>query len=95
MAKLKESQRIVPALFWQKWAARAAGAFFIAALFFGARLIFFQQRESRELSQAEILLLHNENPLTEAATILDQIKPEERSMMLIFAAADMRAPVRR
>jgi len=47
------------------------------------------------LSQAEILLLRNENPLTEAATILDQKKPEERNMMLIFAAAEMRPPVGR
>ena len=95
MAKLRESERARAVLVWPKWAARAAAACFLVGLFFGAGLLFFQPRESLELSQAEILLLRNENPLTEAATILDQKKPEERNMMLIFAAAEMRPPVGR
>ncbi len=95
LAKLRYSEKEAPALFWPRWAARAAAVFFIAAIFLSAGLLFLQQQESQELSQAEVLLLHNENPLTEAATILEQKKPEERNMMLIFAAAEMRAPVRR
>lgn len=95
IAKLRQSERTMPALSWSKWAARAAAACLLVGLFFGAGLLFFQPRESLELSQTEILLLHNENPLTEAETILGQKKPEERNMMLIFAAAEMRPPVGR
>lgn len=94
MAKLAQAQRDIPAFFWQKWIPRAAAVFLMAGLFFGVGVLFFQPREIPELSQTEILLLRNENPLTEAATILDQKKPEERSMMLIFAAAEMRVPPR-
>lgn len=95
MSKLRLAQQEAPGLFWQKWATRAAVAFFVVGLFFGSGLLFLKSPEPQELSQAEVLLLRNENPLAEAASILDQNRPEDRNMGLIFAAAEMRGPARR
>ncbi|MDH7513206.1 MAG: zf-HC2 domain-containing protein [Clostridiales bacterium] len=95
MAKLKEKEKSVPTLFWQRWTARAMAVSLAVAILFGAGALLFRPQEALELSQPEILLLHDENPLAEAATILEQKKPEDRNMMLIFAASEMRDPARR
>jgi anti-sigma factor RsiW len=86
LAKLKEQDKTAPALIWVKWAHRAV-AFSLAVFFlFGAGILFFRPQDPRELSQTERFLLQDENPLGEAASILDQKKAEDRNMMLIFAS---------
>jgi predicted anti-sigma-YlaC factor YlaD len=95
LAKLEEKEKSAPALFWQGWPARAMAVSLAVAILFGGGILFFWPQESLELSQAEILLLRNENPLAEAATILEQKKPEDRNMMLIFAASETRDLARR
>ncbi len=88
LARIGEKEKASPAELWLKWAHRAAAASLAAFLLFAAGILLFQPQESAELSQAETLLLQNENPFSEAATILEQKKPEERNMMLIFAASE-------
>jgi anti-sigma factor RsiW len=95
LAKLKEREKTAPAQLWLRWVHRAAAFSLAAFLLFGAGVLLFQPQEPVELSQVETLFLQNENPLSEAATILDQKKPEDRNMMLIFAASDTRDLSRR
>lgn len=95
LAKLEEKEKSAPALFWQRWTARATAVSLAVAILFGAGILLFRSQEPQELSQAEILLLRNENPFGEAATILEQKRLEDRNMMLIFAASETRDPARR
>lgn len=95
LAKLEEKEKSAPALFWQRWTVRAMAVSLALAILFGVGVLFFRPQESLELSQTEILLLRNENPLAEAATILEQKKSEDRNMMLIFAASETRDLARR
>ncbi len=95
LAKLEEKEKAAPALFWQRWTARAMAVSLAAAILFGAGVLLFRPQEPLELSQTEILLLRNENPFGEAATILEQKKLEDRNMMLIFAASEARDQARR
>jgi anti-sigma factor RsiW len=86
LAKLKEEAKAAPGLLWVKWAHRAVAFSLAAFLLFGAGILFFRPQEPRELSRTERFLLQDENPLDEAASILDQKKAEDRNMMLIFAS---------
>jgi len=95
LAKLKEREKTAPAQLWLRWAHRAAAFSLAAFLLFGAGVLLFQPQEPVELSQVETLFLQNENPFSEAATILDQKKAEDRNMMLIFAASDTKDLSRR
>jgi len=42
-----------------------------------------------ELTQLETLFYRNENPLSDAASVLDQKGAEDKGMMLIYASADL------
>ena len=95
LAKLKEKDKTAPALLWVKWAHRAVALSLAAFLLFGAAILFFRPQEPREVSQTERFLLQDENPLGEAASILDQKKAEDRNMMLIFASVGDRDVSRR
>jgi hypothetical protein len=95
LGKLEEKEKLAPALFSKRWAARAVAVSLAVAILFGVGILFFRPQEPLELSQTEILLLRNENPLDEASTILDQKKLEDRNMMLIFAASETKDPARR
>lgn len=95
LANLKEREKTAPAQLWLRWAHRAAAFSLAAFLLFGAGVLLFQPQEPVELSQVETLFLQNENPFSEAATILDQKKAEDRNMMLIFAASDTKDLSRR
>jgi anti-sigma factor RsiW len=88
LAKLKEKERALPAFLWLRWAHRAVALSLAALILFGAGVILFQPQEPQELSQVEALLLRDENPLGQAATVLGQKKSEDKNMMLIFAAAE-------
>ena len=95
LAKLEEKGKTAPALLWVKWAHRAVALSLAAFLLFGAGILFFRPQEPQELSQTEKFLLQDENPLGEAASILDQKKAEDRNMMLIFASVGDRDVSRR
>ncbi|MFZ2053424.1 MAG: zf-HC2 domain-containing protein [Candidatus Aminicenantales bacterium] len=95
LARIKEKEKEMPALFGLKWAHRAV-AFSLAVFFlFGVGILLSPPEETPELSQAERLFLQNENPLTETASLLNQQKAEDRNMMLIFASVEDRNVGRR
>jgi hypothetical protein len=87
LAKIGEKEKPGPAFLWVKWAHRAVALSLAAFLFFGAGILLFKTQDPRELSQTERFLLQDENPLDEAASILNQKKAEDKNMMLIFASA--------
>jgi anti-sigma factor RsiW len=89
LAKLREQERVAPVRAWLKW-AHAAAAFSLAALIlFGAGVLLFKPQEPVELTQLEALFYRNENPLNDAASVLDQKGAEDKGMMLIYASADL------
>jgi len=89
LAKLREQERVAPVRVWLTW-AHAAAAFSLAALIlFGAGVLLFKPQEPVELSQLETLFYRNENPLSDAAGVLDQKGAEDKGMMLIYASADL------
>jgi hypothetical protein len=95
LARIRAKEKDIPALFGLKLAHRAV-AFCLAVFFvFGVGILLFPPDEPQELSQAERFLLHDENPLTETASLLNQKKPEDRNMMLIFASLEDRNVGRR
>jgi anti-sigma factor RsiW len=89
LAKLREQERTSPVRMWLKWAHAAAAVSLAALILFGAGVLLFKPQEPVELSQVEALFYRNENPLSEAASVLDQKGAEDKSMMLIYASADL------
>ena len=58
-------------------------------ILFGAGVLLFQPQETVELTQVEALFYRNENPLQDAASVLDQHRAEDKGLMLIYASADL------
>jgi anti-sigma factor RsiW len=86
LAKLEAKAAPAPVFLWVKWAHRAVAFSLAVFLLFGAGILIFEPQEPQQLSQTERFLLQDENPLGEAASILDQKKAEDKNMMLIFAS---------
>jgi anti-sigma factor RsiW len=91
--RLKEEQKIVPLVLWERWALRAIPVF--VALVILAAGLFILTPQAGEMSQSEALLIDNSNPFSETRGLFEEKRPEARSMMLIFASLDDKPPVRR
>ena len=91
--RLREEREIAPFLFWERWNLRAIPAFLAIVFVAGAALFFTPP--AGELTASQALLLDNTNPITVAEQLFNVEKPDERNMMLLFAALDDKAPVRR
>lgn len=91
--RLREEREIVPLLVWERWSLRAIPAFLALIALIGGFIVLTPQ--AGELSQSAALLLENRDPLSDAHAIFEVEKPETRSMMLMFASLDERAPGRR
>jgi len=91
--RLKEEQKIVPLVLWERWALRAIPAF--AALVALAAGLFFFTPQTPEMSQSETLLIENTNPFSETRSLLEAKRPEEKGLMLIFASLDEKPQARR
>jgi len=91
--RLREEQKIVPIVLWERWALRAIPAFVALAALAAGLFLFTPQ--TREMSQSETLLIENANPFTETRSLFEEKRPEARSMMLIFASLDDKSSVRR
>jgi len=89
LARLREQERQSPVRMWLRWVHRAAAFSLAAFILFGAGVLLFKPQEPLGLTQVETLFLRNENPLSDAASVLDQKGAEDKSMMLIFASADL------
>jgi anti-sigma factor RsiW len=95
LAKIRGKEKMAPALVWQRLAPRFLAFSLAVLILFGTAVVLFQPQEPQDLTQVETLLFHNENPLVETASVLNQQRPEDRNMMLIFAASDDRDLSRR
>lgn len=93
--KLKEREESAPWLLWKEWSLRTLPFFLAVIVFFAAAVLFFPSYEREELSQSEILLLRNDNPLAETRTLFEEEKLENRNMMLIFASMEEQPTDRR
>lgn len=84
--RLQEEQRIMPLVLFERWSLRSIPVFLTLAIIVAS--LFFLMPKQRELSQPEMLLLSNENPLTETNSLLEENKSEQKNMMLIFASLE-------
>jgi anti-sigma factor RsiW len=91
--RLKEEQKVVPFVLWERWALHAIPVF-VALVALAAGLFLFTPQSS-ETSQSEALLIENTNPFSETRGLFEEKRPEARSMMLIFASLDEKPVVRR
>jgi anti-sigma factor RsiW len=91
--RLREETELAPFLFWERWNLRAIPVFLALVLFLGGALFFAPQ--AREASQSTALLLEARDPLSETQALFDADKAETRTMMLMFASLDDKAPLRR
>ncbi len=91
--RFREEQKIVPYVLWERWALRAIPAF--AALVAVAAGLFLFTPPAREMSQSEALLIENANPFSETRSLFEAKRPEEKSLMLIFASLDEKPQARR
>lgn len=89
LARLREDERLSPARAWLRWAHAAAALSLAALILFGAGVLLFQPQEAVELTQVEALFYRNENPLQDAASVLDLHRAEDKGLMLIYASADL------
>jgi anti-sigma factor RsiW len=89
---LKEEQKVVPLVLWERWALHAVPAF-VALVVLAAGLFVFTP-QTREIGQSEALLMENTNPFSETRRLFEGNRPEDRSMKLIFASLDEKPAVR-
>jgi predicted anti-sigma-YlaC factor YlaD len=86
--KLKEKAKYFPLTLWKRWSIRAIPVSLLAVLLLAAALLIFLPEKKVELSQTEVLLLRELNPLQEANTLLEERNIENKNMMLIFTTLE-------
>jgi predicted anti-sigma-YlaC factor YlaD len=91
--RLKEEQKIMPLVLWERWALHTIPVFVALVVLAAALFIFTPQ--AAEMTQSEALLIENTNPFSETKGLFEEKRPEARSMMLIFASLDEKPAVRR
>jgi len=93
--KLKEKKKYVPLTMWKRWSLRAIPVSLVIIMLLIAAIAFLIPDKREELSQTEVLLLRNLNPLQETRTLLEEESVENKNMMLIFSALEERNNIRR
>ncbi len=91
--RLREEQKLVPLVLWERLALHAVPAF--AALVVLAAGLLFLTPQTQEMTQSEALLIENANPFSETKGLFEEKRPEARSMMLMFASLDDKPAARR
>jgi predicted anti-sigma-YlaC factor YlaD len=86
--KLKERAKFRPLTHWKRWSIRAIPVSLVVVLLLAAALLIFLPEKKVELSQTEVLLLRELNPLQEANTLLEEGNIENKNMMLIFTSPE-------
>jgi predicted anti-sigma-YlaC factor YlaD len=86
--KLKEKEKYLPLTLWKRWSIRAIPVSLVIVLLLTAALLIFLPEKKIELSQTEVLLLRELNPLQEANTLLEEGNIENKNMMLIFTSLE-------
>jgi len=86
--KIEERKKYEPWSLWKQWGIRAIPLALLIVALLAASIVFFFPHQNEELSQSEVLLLRNMNPLQETRTLLEEEGVEDKNMMLIFAAME-------
>lgn len=94
-AKLKERKKYAVLPMLKKWSLRAIPLTLLVVFLFALALIFFPSPKDQELSQSEVLLLRNLNPLQETQILLEAESLENKNMMIIFSAMEENSDTRR
>jgi predicted anti-sigma-YlaC factor YlaD len=88
-AKIAERERAESWTLWLRWSRRAIPvSLALIAVFVGA-IFFFGPALEDDMSQPAALLIKNANPLTETNALFNEDKIEARSMMIMFAGAEL------
>lgn len=94
LSRLKERKKVEPWTLGKWWSVRVVPVFLVFILLFVSALVFFLPGKE-EMSQTEVLLLHNINPLRETSYLLEEKNVEDKNMMLIFSTSEEKIPERR
>jgi len=86
--KLKEKEKYLPLTLGKRWSIRAIPISLVILLLLTGALLIFLPEKKVELSQTEVLLLRELNPLQEANTLLEEGNIENKNMMLIFTSLE-------
>jgi predicted anti-sigma-YlaC factor YlaD len=86
--KLKEKEKYLRLTLWKRWTIRAIPVSLVIVLLLTAALLIFLPEKKVELSQTEVLLLRELNPLQVANTLLEEGNIENKNMMLIFTSLE-------
>lgn len=89
--RLRKEKEPFPWFLRKEWALRAVVFSFGLAILFISLMFFFAPSNGEDLSQAEILLLRNENPLSETRPIFEEERLEKRNWYLIFSVMEEKA----
>jgi len=94
-AKLKERQKYAVWTVVKQWSIKAIPLTLLFVLLLALALVFISPPKEQELSQSEVLLLRNLNPLQETQILLEAEGLENKNMMIIFSATEEKNDTRR
>jgi predicted anti-sigma-YlaC factor YlaD len=92
--KIRERKKRPLWLLVKEWSLRAVPLSLLIVLLITLVVIFFSPSQDQELSQSEVLLLRNLNPLQETQLLLEQ-RLENQNMMIIFSSMEEQETLRR
>lgn len=92
--KIRERKKRPPWLSVKEWSLRAVPLSLLIVLLITLVVVFFSPSQDQELSQSEVLLLRNLNPLQETQLLLEQ-RLENQNMMIIFSSIEEKDTLRR
>mgnify|MGYP001042940097 CR=1 FL=1 len=78
----------------ERWYAAAVPVFMVILLIL-AGVLFLAQPAEVQMSQSELLLFQNQNPLKDTQAFFEEEKPETRQLKLLFAGLDSQEIIRR
>lgn len=93
--KLKEREKYAGWTLVKHWSIKAIPLTLLLALLLTLVIVFIFPSKEQELSQSEVLLLRNLNPLQETQILLEAEGLENKNMMIIFSAMEEKSETRR
>lgn len=94
-AKIKERGKYEVWTSVKQWSIKAVPLSLLLVLLFALLIALLSPPKSQELSQSEVLLLRNLNPLQETRSLLEEEGLENQNMMIIFSAMEEKNGTRR
>ena len=88
-AKIAEREKAEPQALWIRWSLRAIPVSLVLIAVFVGAILFLGPALEDDMSQPAALLIRNANPLTETNALFNEDKIEARSMMIMFAGAEL------